>query len=113
MQDRRQLRSESPLNALSLFLSERLRRAGAEALVVSTSDGLLLSGAGEGDLELLAAAAAMEAVGQDGRTHLGADGQRLSHASVLVDNQRVVVATLGGSHSNVVGEGVARILRAA
>lgn len=113
MNNRREIRSETPLQALSLFLRERRRRLGAEALVVATDEGLMLSGEGEGDLPLLAAAGALESIGQNGRGFLPELYGPMSHASILVDGTRVVITTLGAEHSEAVSAGVLRILRAA
>jgi hypothetical protein len=113
MYNRREMRSESPMVALSMFLIERRRRLGAEALVVATDDGLLIGGEGEGDLPLIAAASALESVGRGGRALLGDDAAHLAHASILVDGTRIVIATVGVEHSESVGIGVERILRAA
>jgi hypothetical protein len=112
MYNRRELRSTSPLKALSLFLAERRVRLGAEALVVATDDGLMVSGVGAGDLELLAAASALESTGSNGRQHLASD-MKLNHASILIGDSRIVIATLGAAHSESVSAGVSRILAAA
>ena len=61
--ERRQRRSDSPMQATRYFLEHLARRLGCEALAVSTEDGFLVDGIGEGfDLDLLGALAALPSV---------------------------------------------------
>jgi len=58
--ERRGHRSDDPSEATRLYLASLTRRLGCEAITLSTRDGALLGGVGDGyDLDLLAALAAL------------------------------------------------------
>lgn len=53
--ERRSDRSTARQQALTLLLAEAVKRLGVSALALTTSDGLLIAGAGPGNLEELGA----------------------------------------------------------
>jgi hypothetical protein len=60
IQERRRQRSEIPSEATRLYLEHLTRTLGCEAIALSTEDGLLFNGVGEGyDLDLLGALASL------------------------------------------------------
>lgn len=52
--ERRQHRSEHPQEAIEDYLASICKGLGLQAVVLASDDGTLISGAGQGDLELLA-----------------------------------------------------------
>jgi hypothetical protein len=55
MEERRTSRSTARQQALTLLLEEAAKRLGINSLALTTSDGLLIAGAGQGNLEELGA----------------------------------------------------------
>ncbi len=67
--ERRKARSNVRSEALRLYLEHNAARAGAQAAVVSDADGLLISGVGEVDQEILAAVGPLFVTGSAPRLH--------------------------------------------
>ncbi len=97
-EDRRVKRMTEPCRALSLFLASCRARTGAHALAVSTRDGRLVAGSGDGAL-LLAVLAARAAAG-------GPTPESLAVSRC----GRYVIASLGEAIADDVAAGVSRIL---
>jgi hypothetical protein len=96
--DRRVRRTTEPKRALAMFLSSCRQRNGADVIAVSTRDGRLVAGAGEGAL-LVAVLAARVAAG----------GER--HEALAVSRcGAYVIASMGRAVSDDVAAGVKRIL---
>ncbi len=97
-EDRRVKRTTEPRKALTMFLTSCRARTGAHALAVSTRDGHLVAGSGEGAL-LVAVLAARAAAGGP------------MHESLAVSRcGRYVIASLGEAIDDDVAAGVSRIL---
>jgi len=96
--DRRTRRTSEPKRALAMFLSSCRQKNGADVIAVSTLNGRLIAGAGEGAL-LVAVLAARVAAG----------GQR--HEALAVSRcGAYVIASMGRAVSDDVTAGVKRIL---
>ena len=96
--ERRMRRVSEPKRALAMFLSSCRQRNGADVIAVSTRDGRLVAGAGEGAL-LVAVLAARVAAG----------GER--HESLAVARcGSYVIASMGRAVTDDVADGVKRIL---
>jgi predicted regulator of Ras-like GTPase activity (Roadblock/LC7/MglB family) len=106
----RQRRSDHPQLALVYFLQAEARRRGARALTLGTTDGLLVAGCGDGDLELLAAAGSLHAGGQEamGRREVG----RLDSVLLCGKHGPLVMSYAGASAppAEVVDRHIDRIL---
>jgi hypothetical protein len=111
MRERRQNRSNNVTEALSLLLGYRKQARGSDAVVIGTTDGLLLGASpGTAQAELMAAFGAARAAGKD-----LAGAPRLSAAKLFIDGLQVVLTTLGGPplQSAEFEADVGRILRCA
>lgn len=96
--DRRVWRVSEPKRALAMFLSSCRARNGADVIAVSTRDGRLVAGAGEGAL-LVAVMAARVAAGGEGH-----------EALAVLRCGGYVIASMGRGVSDDVTAGVKRIL---
>lgn len=97
--ERRQRRSDDPTQAAQLYLEHLARRAGCEAIALSTHDGLLLGGFGEGyDLDLLGALAALGSqIGSyEPEQRHAARGQALRFYGLELYGHPVFVSSVGG-----------------
>ena len=84
--DRRRHRSDCRAEASRLYLAALRERTRSEAIVVADGDGLLVSGVGDGDLELLAA------LGEG-----AVPGASIHDLSVYADGTRLTVYSVGGA----------------
>ncbi|MCU0657295.1 MAG: hypothetical protein MUF64_19160 [Polyangiaceae bacterium] len=95
MAERRVQRSGDPWEALELFLSSLGRRLRSEAVVLSTRDGVLVSGVGDGyDLEQLGALAPCGERGEELDLRF-AGGELRSHR-IEVGGASLYLASVGG-----------------
>ena len=96
--ERRVRRVDEPRRALTMFLSSCRKKNGADVIAVSTLQGCLVAGAGDG-AHLVAVLAARIAAGGDG------------HESLAVSRcGRYVIASMGRAVSDEIANGVKRIL---
>ncbi len=105
--ERRTKRSDEPRKALALFLASARERMGVPALAVSTGDGWLVAGAGDGAI-LLAALGAQVTTG-------ACSSQDVSISKLGLGSGDYVVSALAGAKAPrpslaEVGDGVRRIL---
>jgi hypothetical protein len=96
--ERRVRRVNEPKRALAMFLSSCRQKNGADVIAVSTRDGRLVAGAGEGAL-LVAVLAARIAAGGDGH-----------EALAVLRCGGYVIASMGRAVTDDVTAGVKRIL---
>lgn len=99
--ERRHLRSDEPLLATRFYLQHLAQRLGCEALALSTADGLLVDGVGEGfDLDLLGALASLpsEDAARLAPSHPQASqGRPVQVHSLGLHGHPLFVASVGGS----------------
>ncbi len=100
--DRRIARSSRPAEALALLLEHASRKLGIRALTLSTTEGQLILGVGEG-LEEVAEAGA--------RVDTGAPvDARVATWRLRVGTAEMLLTSLGGAMDPGLGAGVRRIL---
>lgn len=96
LEERRFHRSSDPTEALWCYLSSLARRLGCEAIVLSTWDGAVLGGVGDGhDLDWLGALAAVEARGQ-GEVDLRYSVEGAYFHRFRLGNEPVLLLSVGG-----------------
>ncbi len=117
--ERRILRSTTPGDALRIFLARNATDAAIRAVAVSDDDGLLLSGVGGDDLDLLAAIGAVvvdrdEAEGTEVCWSVGLDRADVHARKLEVGGHTFVVTSLGAplAAADGVGEVLERLLAA-
>ena len=105
MIDRRVRRSSTRQVALTHFLEEARQRLGAEAMALSSPEGLFIAGSGRGDLEEL---------GATGSSGQGAwNGLRLHTFSITALDETLTLSAVGARpRPGELDAGVARILEA-
>lgn len=111
--NRRSRRASSPTLALEFLLEAEQERSGASSLSVATLDGMLLSGVGEVDPTVAAAASAMRMQGFVEHPLLAAmKGHAFAMSVVeLSGGERVLLSKVdGGPVSRDLESGVRRIL---
>lgn len=102
--ERRRRRSLVPQQAVTLFLESLREKQSLEAVALSTREGLLIAGAGQVDLEHMAAVgAAAKASAFDW------EGQRLHVTPTSLDGIPLVLTAAGGEVRGADG-GIERIL---
>jgi hypothetical protein len=100
MQERRQVRSELPTEALGLLLESHRARLQVRTLVVTTPSGDILAGAGHDPVDV--AATIVEEL-RDGAASTVATWR------LRVGDLDLVIGSLGGRLNHEVGDGVRRI----
>jgi predicted regulator of Ras-like GTPase activity (Roadblock/LC7/MglB family) len=96
--ERRVLRSETPGDALRIFLAKNATEPGLRAAVVASEDGLLIGGVGEGNLETLAAVGSAKAAGTYVGRYCAQEGlpeDSVFTRSVTTGDHTFVVASMG------------------
>lgn len=101
MQERRQVRSELPSEALGLLLESHRARLQVRTLVVTTPSGDLLAGAGHDPVDLAASIV-------DEELHDAATSA-IATWRLRVGERDLVIGSLGGRLNHEVGDGVRRI----
>lgn len=95
--ERRHHRSSDPTEALWLYLSNLARRLGSEAITVSTREGVLLGGVGDGhDLDLLVALAAIGSRGHGDEADVRYAAGELRSCSINLGSRSVLLSSVGG-----------------
>jgi hypothetical protein len=103
MEERRSTRSTARQQALSLLLEEAIKRLGISAIALTTSDGLLIAGAGAGNHEELGA------IGVSSRKEW--NGLPVHARSIDARGEELVLTTAGQQASDAeLDAGIARIL---
>ncbi|MCW5801182.1 MAG: hypothetical protein KIT31_02120 [Deltaproteobacteria bacterium] len=102
MQERRQVRSELPSEALGLLLEAHRTRLQVQTLVVATPSGDLLAGAGHDPVDLAASIV-------DEELHDAATSSSIATWRLRVGERDLVIGSLGGRLNHEVGDGVRRI----
>lgn len=105
MMERRQHRSERAGEAVGLYLAALARRRGLKAVALADRDGLLVAGAGEGDLEVLAA---LSVAPERATAHWS--GSAVHVRPVTARGQALRVASVGASTGDEVAGALSRIL---
>jgi hypothetical protein len=99
-QERRQRRSDVPGTATQLYLEHLARQLGCEAITLSTQDGLLLGGVGDGyDHDLLGALASLGSqIGSyEPEPAHAPQGQALRFYGFHVEGRALHVSCVGGA----------------
>ena len=106
--ERRTRRSDKAHLALNLFLESLREREGIEALAVTTEDGFLVAGVGDGDVEWMGALGASSR-----RASLDWENRRLHVARLEVNRVPMYVTSAGrAANAQSVQLGFERILAA-
>jgi len=106
MLERRNCRSNQPVDALTLFLHAARRKLGVRAITVATADGQLVAGSGS-RIDRVAAMGSRIDRGQ----HVAArSAASLATWRIRVGDRDLVITSAGRKLSCDLGEGVRRIL---
>ena len=101
--ERRNTRSTARQEALTLLLEEALKRLGITAIALTTSDGLLIAGAGSGNLEELGALGVS--------TRKDWDGTPVHARTINARGEELIVTTAGRAVADAeLDAGIERIL---
>ena len=109
--ERRQLRASDRNTALGFFLESERDRRGSRALVLGTTAGRVIAGAGHPSHARVAAAGALKLLGLATDDVLGELGsERFLVTVVQVGGQRLLLTGVGGEDHAARAEDLARIL---
>lgn len=101
--ERRTARSTARQEALVLLLEEALKRFSVSAIALTTSDGLLIAGAGEGNLEELGALGVS--------TRRAWNGVEVHSRSISARGEELIVTSAGKAIADAqLDAGIERIL---